>query len=150
TEAWALMRHLVKPPLVVSTLRHCWQADGGREVGGHGVPGEERGRPDAALHRGRRPDSPTRAGHAGVRASAATSLWRWTGPGKAPTASALPDGGPNQDAPAKLGADEVKDFWTYHALADVIRGVLLLASQPDIDPERLGIAGISWGDSPRA
>jgi dienelactone hydrolase len=65
--------------------------------------------------------------------------------GHGPDRKRLPDGGPNQDDPAKFGAEEIKDFWTYHAVADVIRGVSLLASQPDVDPERLGITGISWG-----
>ena len=65
--------------------------------------------------------------------------------GQGPDRKRLPDGGPNQDDPAKFGADEIKDFWTYHAVADVLRGVSLLASQPDVDPERLGITGISWG-----
>ena len=30
-------------------------------------------------------------------------------------------------------------------MADVIRGVSLLASLPDVDSKRLGITGISWG-----
>jgi dienelactone hydrolase len=57
----------------------------------------------------------------------------------------LPDGGPDQDDPAKFEADAVKDFWTYHAVAAVIRGVTLLAARPDVDPQRIGITGISWG-----
>ncbi len=65
--------------------------------------------------------------------------------GHGPDRKRLPDGGPNQDDRAKFGAEDVKDFWTYHAVADVIRSVSLLASQPDVDPERLGITGISWG-----
>jgi hypothetical protein len=40
----------------------------------------------------------------------------------------LPDGGPNQNAPAKFGADEVKDFWSYHAVADALCDVSLLPS----------------------
>lgn len=58
----------------------------------------------------------------------------------------LPDGGPGQDDHAKFQAgNDVKDYWTYHAIAAVLRGVSLLASQKDVDPERIGITGISWG-----
>lgn len=65
--------------------------------------------------------------------------------GQGPDRKRLPDGGPNQDDKAKFAAEAIQDFWTYHAVAAVIRGVSLLASQPDVDPERLGITGISWG-----
>jgi len=34
---------------------------------------------------------------------------------------------------------------TYHAVADVILGHSLLRSFPEVDPERIGITGISWG-----
>src|SRR6266478_560879 len=60
----------------------------------------------------------------------------------------LPDGGPDQGDAAKFrdftSADE-KDMWTYHAVAAVIRGHSLLRSLPEVDPQRLGITGISWG-----
>jgi hypothetical protein len=36
-------------------------------------------------------------------------------------------------------------MWTYHAVAAVVRGHSLLRSLPDVDPERIGITGISWG-----
>jgi len=39
----------------------------------------------------------------------------------------------------------VKSAWPYHAVAAVIRGVSFLASRPEVDPERIGITGISWG-----
>ena len=42
-------------------------------------------------------------------------------------------------------ADQIPDFWSYHAVAHVVRGVSLLASLPEVDPERIGITGISWG-----
>ncbi len=40
---------------------------------------------------------------------------------------------------------EEKDHWTYHAVADVLLGHSLLRSLPEVDPERIGITGISWG-----
>lgn len=39
----------------------------------------------------------------------------------------------------------VEDQWLYHAVADVMLARSLLAAQPDVDPERIGITGISWG-----
>jgi dienelactone hydrolase len=39
----------------------------------------------------------------------------------------------------------VEDQWTYHAVADVILANSLLRSFPEIDPEAIGITGISWG-----
>jgi dienelactone hydrolase len=65
--------------------------------------------------------------------------------GKGPNRQRLPDGGPDQDDQAKFEAEGVKDFWSYQAVASVIRGVSLVASLPDVDPERIGITGISWG-----
>jgi dienelactone hydrolase len=60
----------------------------------------------------------------------------------------LPDGGPDQSDQTKFrnftGA-ETKDMWTYHAVAAVLRGHSLLAAQPEVDPRRIGITGISWG-----
>jgi dienelactone hydrolase len=43
-------------------------------------------------------------------------------------------------------ADEpMTDQWPYHAVADVILAHSLLRSRPDVDPEQVGITGISWG-----
>ncbi len=39
----------------------------------------------------------------------------------------------------------VEDQWTYHAVADVILGHSLIRSMPEVDAERTGITGISWG-----
>ena len=36
-------------------------------------------------------------------------------------------------------------MWTYHAVAAVIRGHSLLASRKEVDKDRIGITGISWG-----
>lgn len=57
----------------------------------------------------------------------------------------LADGGPNQDDPSRFGQHDVKDMWSYHAVAAVIRGHSLLRSLPEVDAERVGITGISWG-----
>ena len=60
----------------------------------------------------------------------------------------LPDGGPDQDDPGKFrdfGESEVGEMWTYHAVAAVLRGHSLVRSLPDVDPERTGLTGISWG-----
>jgi dienelactone hydrolase len=65
--------------------------------------------------------------------------------GQGPDRQRLPDGGPDQDDKAKFGAEEVEDYWSYHAVANVIRGVSLLAHLPEVDPQRIGITGISWG-----
>lgn len=37
------------------------------------------------------------------------------------------------------------DQWTYHAVASAILAHSLLASQSGVDPERIGLTGISWG-----
>lgn len=41
--------------------------------------------------------------------------------------------------------DPIKDQWTYHAVAAVVRGHSLLRSLPGVDPDRIGVTGISWG-----
>jgi len=55
------------------------------------------------------------------------------------------DGGP----PGWGGFDQldepVTDQWTYHAVADAILAHSLIRSFPDVDPERVGLTGISWG-----
>lgn len=60
----------------------------------------------------------------------------------------LPDGGPDQSDETKFRQFEdsgVRDMWSYHAVAAVIRGHSLLAAQLGVDPNRIGITGISWG-----
>jgi len=60
----------------------------------------------------------------------------------------LPDGGPDQGDNSKFRDftdAELRDMWTYHAVAAVIRGHSLLASLPEVDRDRIGITGISWG-----
>ncbi len=38
-----------------------------------------------------------------------------------------------------------EDQWTYHAVADAIIAHSLLRSLPEVDPDRIGVTGISWG-----
>jgi len=38
-----------------------------------------------------------------------------------------------------------EDHWSYHAVADAILAHSLLRSLPEVDPERIGLTGISWG-----
>ena len=68
--------------------------------------------------------------------------------GHGPDGERLPDGGPEQDDRTKLRSfndDEVDQQWSYHAVAAVIRGGSLLASREEVDRQRIGITGISWG-----
>jgi dienelactone hydrolase len=39
----------------------------------------------------------------------------------------------------------IEDQWTYHAVADVILANSLIRSFPQVDPDRVGITGVSWG-----
>lgn len=68
--------------------------------------------------------------------------------GCGPERKRLADGGPDQRHEDKFPdfTDEtVHDVWTYQAVAAVIRGHSLLASFPEVDADRIGITGISWG-----
>ncbi len=67
--------------------------------------------------------------------------------GNGPTGR-LPDGGPDQSDETKFREFKRKSanaMWTYHAVGAVIRGHSLLRSLPEVDPDRIGITGISWG-----
>jgi PhoPQ-activated pathogenicity-related protein len=60
----------------------------------------------------------------------------------------LPDGGPDQSDDVKFRDFDdmtVRDMWTYHAIAAVIRGHNLLRSLPEVDKDRVAVTGISWG-----
>ena len=69
--------------------------------------------------------------------------------GCGPERKPLPDGMPAQGHPEKFrkftGDNEARLLWTYHAVAAVIRGHSLLASREEVDPQRTGLTGISWG-----
>ena len=60
----------------------------------------------------------------------------------------LNDGGPDQGDDTKFrefDGDTVRDMWTYHAVAAVVRGHNLLAGLPEVDKDRVAVTGISWG-----
>lgn len=60
----------------------------------------------------------------------------------------LPDGGPEQNDQTKFrnfDVGDTKNMWTYHAIADVILSHSLLLSLPQVDKDRTGVTGISWG-----
>ena len=42
-------------------------------------------------------------------------------------------------------AEPVEDQWMYHAVADVMLANSLIRSFPEVDDERVGFTGISWG-----
>jgi dienelactone hydrolase len=67
--------------------------------------------------------------------------------GCGPERKRLEDGGPDQGDEWKFKhlKDGVKNAWPYYAIAAVLRGASVLAAQPEVDPKRLGITGISWG-----
>lgn len=68
--------------------------------------------------------------------------------GCGPDGRPMPDGGPDQSDETKFRPfteAEVRDMWTYHAVAAVIRGVSLLTAQPEVEASRIGLTGISWG-----
>jgi dienelactone hydrolase len=63
-------------------------------------------------------------------------------------AGRLPDGGPDQSDQTKFrnfSEAEAREMWTYHAVAAVLRGHSLVRSLPEVDAERVGVTGISWG-----
>lgn len=68
--------------------------------------------------------------------------------GRGPDGKRLPDGGPDQDDGTKFrdfAPGDAKEMWTYHAVAAAVRGHSLLASRPEVDRDRIGVTGISWG-----
>lgn len=56
---------------------------------------------------------------------------------------------PQSGPPGWGGFDQIdqpqRDQWTYHAVADAILAHSLIRSLPEVDPERIGVTGISWG-----
>jgi cephalosporin-C deacetylase-like acetyl esterase len=61
--------------------------------------------------------------------------------------SRLTDAGPDQSDQEKFGSVDLppNDQWPYHAVAAAIRAHSLIRSFPEVDPERTGVTGISWG-----
>ena len=60
----------------------------------------------------------------------------------------LPEGGPPMNDAAifrDFTGDEVREMWTYHAVAAIIRAHSLLRARTEVDPRRTAITGISWG-----
>ncbi|MFZ4387850.1 MAG: acetylxylan esterase, partial [Chthoniobacterales bacterium] len=57
-----------------------------------------------------------------------------------------PQGGPPLEAQALDQIDwPLKEQWVYHAVADTILACSLLESFPEIDRDRIGLTGVSWG-----
>jgi len=54
-------------------------------------------------------------------------------------------GGPANQPVWKDIDEPEREQWTYHAVADIALAHSLLRSLPGVDPERIGIAGVSWG-----
>ncbi|MFK5924967.1 MAG: acetylxylan esterase [Verrucomicrobiota bacterium] len=67
--------------------------------------------------------------------------------GKGAEHKVLADGGPDQSHKEKFTdlAGGIKNAWTYHAVANIIRAVSLLQDQSEVDAQRIGMTGISWG-----
>ncbi|MFO0902054.1 MAG: acetylxylan esterase [Pirellulales bacterium] len=67
--------------------------------------------------------------------------------GKGPDRMPLEDGGPDQSDDVKFPKSDapLRDLWTYHAVAACVRAGSLLASLPEVDANRIGVTGISWG-----
>ncbi len=59
----------------------------------------------------------------------------------------LPDGGPNQSHTEIFSTidEPLENQWSYHAVANVVRGHSLLRSFKEVDPDRIALTGISWG-----
>lgn len=59
----------------------------------------------------------------------------------------LADGGPKQGHTEKFSTidEPLENQWTYHAVANVVRGHSLLRSLDGVDADRTALTGISWG-----
>jgi len=66
--------------------------------------------------------------------------------GLGPAGEPLAGGGPAQSPENDFDLSiPLCDLWTWHAVAIALRCRALLASRPGVDPERIGVTGISWG-----
>ena len=64
------------------------------------------------------------------------------------TRTRLPNGGPPHGHAEKFDCiltPDTSDDWPFHAAASVMRAHSLLRSFPEVDAERTGVTGISWG-----
>lgn len=59
--------------------------------------------------------------------------------------SPLRPGAPADATPEAKRKRDPRDIWGYQAIAAIVRGHALLESFPEIDKERIGATGISWG-----
>ena len=55
------------------------------------------------------------------------------------------DGGPSGWGGFDQIDQPIEDQWTYHAVADVILAHSLIRTFPEVDADRIGLTGISWG-----
>lgn len=65
--------------------------------------------------------------------------------GKGPDETPHAASGPDQTHEYKFNVDVWGDIWTNHALCAVIRAHSIIRSLPEVDAERTGVTGISWG-----
>jgi len=68
-------------------------------------------------------------------------------PNKQENRTRLPDGGPFHDDKHKFGRidEEVNQQWPYHAVGNAILAHSLIRSFPEVNKNRTGVTGISWG-----
>lgn len=57
----------------------------------------------------------------------------------------LPDGGPSRHGIFGDSAAAIQDQWMYQCVADATLAAALLRSQPEVNPDKIGIVGCSWG-----
>jgi dienelactone hydrolase len=63
-----------------------------------------------------------------------------------PDQKRLDDGGPPGWGASFTQVDlPIEDQWPYHAVADIVLAHSLLRSLPEVDAEKIGLTGISWG-----
>ncbi|NBX30871.1 dipeptidyl aminopeptidase, partial [bacterium] len=53
--------------------------------------------------------------------------------------------GPQRDGIYGDSAERLEDQWIYHAVADTVLANSLLRSLPEVDADKVGVMGISWG-----
>lgn len=66
-------------------------------------------------------------------------------PGYSPKTAAHDASGPAAVGVFAQALRPLSEQWAYHAVAGIIRANSLLRSLPEVDPNRIGLTGISWG-----